>query len=304
MKESSQLIVPLALFALILILIFDHKYGEAVLVFFFMFALIFRLVFKESEEETERGRTYQTNSTQKPYHTYYGEELDFPEDTISGCLAKHLPYYSGLNAAEKEKFLQRLQQFIHGKTFRIHDRQGFKEMPILVSAAAIQLSFGFENYLLPQFEFIHIFPQEFVHSHSAFNLLEGNVSGQSINISWKHFLEGFEYPTDGQNVGLHEMAHAYYCQNFLCEDNIDGSFVSGFHGFNTYANKAFEQEKIPGNDLYSDYALKNFQEFWAESIEIFFEKPVYLNNTYPDLYAALSALLRQDPLHNIASMVG
>ena len=62
------------------------------------------------------------------------------------------------------------------------------------------------------------------------------------------------------------------------------------------ADKAFEVEQVPGNDLYSDYALKNSQEFWAESIEIFFEKPSQLNNIYPELYKSLKIVLRQDPL--------
>jgi len=176
-------------------------------------------------------------------------------------------------------------------------------MPILVSSAAIQLSFGMENYLLPQFEHIHIYPEEFMFVHKNFNVLEGNVSGANINISWKHFLEGFALPTDGQNVGLHEMAHAYYYQNFVCKENTDDCFVNGFRQFDVYANKAFESEKYPGNDLYSDYALSNFQEFWAESIEIFFEKPVFLNNQYPELYTSLKFLLRQDPINNIVSGV-
>jgi Mlc titration factor MtfA (ptsG expression regulator) len=71
--------------------------------------------------------------------------------------------------------------------------------------------------------------------------------------------------------------------------------VQGFPEFNNYGNKVFEREKEPGIDFYSAYALKNFQEFWAESIEIFFEKPMQMKTIYPDLYKAISALLNQDP---------
>ena len=227
-----------------------------------------------------------------------GDELNFSSDTITGILNKHFPYFVSLNPPQKNRFLQRLNTFMEAKTFKIHDTRGFKEMPVLISASAVQLSFGFENYLLPQFEFIHVYPQEFVHRHNAFGLLEGNVSGQAINISWKHFLEGYQYPNDGQNVGLHEMAHAYYYQNFVSRQNVDNSFVSIFPRFNETANKVFELEKSAGNDLYSDYALKNFQEFWAESIEIFFEKPTAMSTAYPDLYSRLKTLLNQDPLNN------
>jgi Mlc titration factor MtfA (ptsG expression regulator) len=190
------------------------------------------------------------------------------------------------------------------KAFKTHDIRGFKEMPVLISATAIQFSFGLEKYLLPNFEFIHFYPEEFVHTHSPSGFLEGNVSDRSINISWKHFLEGFQYPDDGQNVGLHEIAHAYYSQNFISTENIDNGFVTSFSNFNNTANKVFEQEKHPGNDLYSDYALRNFQEFWAESVEIFFEKPVEMESHYPQLYQTMKGLLNQDPLNNTPSMIG
>jgi hypothetical protein len=172
-------------------------------------------------------------------------------------------------------------------------------MPVLISAAAIQLSFGLEKFLLPGFEFIHIFPEEFIGVHPSIRVLEGNVSGNSINLSWKHFLHGFQYPGDGQNVGLHEMAHAYYYQYFETSREVDKNFVAAFADFTNYGNKVFEQEALPGFDLYSDYALRNFQEFWAESVEIFFEKPFAMKMQYPELYSTICVVLNQDPARKI-----
>ncbi len=291
--------VPLILFFVTIAFCFVNNYDGAVLSFFLMFGSILMLIFKHNVSSGERERTYNIHPITTPYNVYYGEELSFTRETVTDCLAKYFSYYNCLGANDKEKFLNRLTKFIKSKTFKIHDKQGFREMPILVSAAAIQLSFGMDNYLLPQFEFIHVYPEEFFRSNHSFDVLAGNVSGQSINISWKHFLEGFQFPDDGQNVGLHEMAHAYYYQNFVCDESKDECFISGFPQFNMCADKAFAQEQTPGNDLYSDYALKNFQEFWAESIEIFFEKPGHLKDRYPDLYGALKGVLRQDPLGNV-----
>lgn len=61
--------------------------------------------------------------------------------------------------------------------------------------------------------------------------------------------------------------------------------------------KVFQLEKAPGNDFYSAYALTNFQEFWAESVELFFERSAQLQTAYPDLYKTIAAILNQDPLH-------
>jgi Mlc titration factor MtfA (ptsG expression regulator) len=126
--------------------------------------------------------------------------------------------------------------------------------------------------------------------------LEGNVSGHSINLSWKHFLDGYANPKDGQNVGLHELAHALYYQTFEVEENIDRNFRSCYDDFNTFGNKAYNTEKTVAGGLYSEYAEKNFQEFWAESVEIFFEKPVEMRSHYPQLYQAMKEMLNQDPV--------
>ncbi|MEO6489720.1 MAG: zinc-dependent peptidase [Ferruginibacter sp.] len=88
-------------------------------------------------------------------------------------------------------------------------------------------------------------------------------------------------------------------KNFATRNNIDEVFVSGFSHFNDLGNKAFENEQRPGNDFYSAYAMKNFQEFWAESAELFFEKPDEMKAFYPDLYESMKNLLNQDPVNNV-----
>jgi Mlc titration factor MtfA (ptsG expression regulator) len=174
--------------------------------------------------------------------------------------------------------------------------KGYREMPILISAAAVQLSFGLNKFLMPHFTILQIYPQEFI-ALEPMRVLIGNVSGNTINIAWKQFLEGYKNRFDNSNVGLHEMAHALYYQNFEAEEHIDKNFQDSFHHFMSLGDKVFEREKLLTIGLYSDYAMKNFQEFWAESIEIFLNRPHRLNIHYPDLYAMLCDLLCQDPLN-------
>lgn len=231
---------------------------------------------------------------QVTYHNYEGNELDFGKEELSDILNKRFPYYQGLNPFNKDKFLLRLKRFMKAKRFRIHTDDCFKEMPVLISASAIQLSFGLENYMLHDFHCINVFPQEFIGLHPTIRFLEGNVSDNCINISWKHFIKGYDSPNDGQNVGLHEMAHAYYHQNFETRRHSDEDFIEAFPAFREHGSLAFESELQPGNDLYSSYALKNFHEFWAESVELFFEKPSDLHDKYPDLYSTICRLLNQD----------
>lgn len=290
----------------------EHYVPSDIMIIAFIAIFIFILirVKKNVKEEAEESssNTFSSSSAKKynksisSFLTYYGETLNFTEVELITILNKRFPYYRVLSQVQKRKFTERLQIFIADKIFKIHDTKGYKEMSVLISAAAIQLTFGLDKYLLPNFKYIHVYPEEFLGTHPSIRVLEGNVSGHAINLSWKHFLQGYEDAADGQNVGLHELSHALYYQTFVVEENVDRNFRDTFDGFNNYGNKVFLQESQPGSDLYSEYALKNFQEFWAESIEIFFEKPLQLKNNYPELYAALVDMLNQDPA-NITPLV-
>ena len=50
--------------------------------------------------------------------------------------------------------------------------------------------------------------------------------------------------------------------------------------------------------------MENYQEFWAESIEVFFENPAKMMKVFPELYDALGKVLNQDPLNYPVNKVG
>jgi len=227
------------------------------------------------------------------YLVYQGYQLEFSTEEFEKVLTKHLPYFSLLdNQEQREKFIKRVRKFMQRKMFVIHDKSGFKEMPILISASAIQLSFGLKKYLLPIFREIHIYPDEFVNYHQSLRIVIGNVSNNRINISWKHFLDGFKLP-DGVNVGLHEMAHAYHYQNFAASDDMDEVFMEGYKAFEERSRTALLYELSSLSSLYTLYGLSNEQEFWAESVEMFFEKTVELRALDRSLYHIISNTLNQ-----------
>jgi len=227
---------------------------------------------------------------------YNGNELEFSDDVLNTVLTRHFSYYNHLLDIDREKFIYRIKKFISTKVFIIHDKKGYREMPILISAAAIQLTFGLKKYLLSHFNIIQIFPEAFV-GLEPFRILIGNVTGNTINIAWKQFLEGYKNKYELQNVGLHEMAHALYYQNFETELSNDREFKDDFELFKSIGDKVYHVEKILTIGLYSEYAERDFQEFWAESIEIYFKSPDRLQLHYPELYRALCNLLNQDLLN-------
>ncbi|MEP6677318.1 MAG: zinc-dependent peptidase [Ferruginibacter sp.] len=281
----------------------EHYVPSASMAFIFIGLFIFAVIMikrhiaDDDDDETDE----QQPAVRPDYLAYHGDELDFPDGELVPILEKHFPYFNKLEENDRTKFLHRLNNFMDDKTFMIHGRIGFKEMPVLISAAAVQLTFGLKKYLLPDFTRIHIYPEEYV-APATLHIIEGNVQGRSINFSWKHFLDGFRVPDDGQNVGLHEMAHALYSQTFIFDKNTDDTFEGNYHEFNSNGKKVFDEECSAGSGLYSDYAKTNFQEFWAESIELFFEKPLQLRTQYRELYTSLCEILNQNPGDNIVSV--
>ena len=229
----------------------------------------------------------------KEYLTYNGRDLKFDKVQVIAVLKKRFDYFNALSMTEQKRFLARHKKFMRSKIFKIHTYNGFKEMPILISATAIQLSFGLEEFMLPYYKYIHIFPQEFLGLHPTMRFLEGNVSGNAINISWKHYLEGYEKKADGQNLGLHEMAHAYYCQFNIYNININ-SFKNNYNEFKKKAIIVSVLEQNAVDKIYSDNAFRNIDEFWAESVEIFFERSNVLKEKHPLLYETIYTLLNQD----------
>lgn len=274
--------------------------AEMVFIFVAIFLIILYKVRKASNTYSGEAADDDTlrRAKKRNYLTYYGDQLNFPDPMLTAILEKRFPYFNKLNDEERKKFLHRVNNFIDDKTFLIHDKIGFREMPVLISAAAVQLSFGLKKYLLPNFTRIHIYPQEYV-AAATLHIIEGNVQGHTINFSWKHFLDGFKETGNGQNVGLHEMAHALYYQNFVTDENVDSNFEDNYHEFNSNGKMVFDEECSCATGFYSDYAKTNFQEFWAESVELFFEKPTELRAKYPELYRSMCEILNQDPANGI-----
>lgn len=58
---------------------------------------------------------------------------------------------ASLNKAGKRRFLTRVQHFIEVKTFKYIDVEPDERMPLLIGAAAVQLTYELDHYLLDYF---------------------------------------------------------------------------------------------------------------------------------------------------------
>jgi hypothetical protein len=169
------------------------------------------------------------------------------------------------------------------------------EMPILVSAIAVQLSFGLEKFMLNYFDNIFVIKDDY-HYGVYSRPFQGHVDQTGIYLSWDNFSKGISGMTPNCNIGLHEMAHALAYVNFITQTDEDRHFKKEFLNFSKVARPVFTDMQNGKKNLLGDYAATNYHEFWAVSVEVFFENPVKFKHDLPDLYIAMSRVLNQDPL--------
>jgi Mlc titration factor MtfA (ptsG expression regulator) len=201
-------------------------------------------------------------------------------------------YYIHLSENGKKKFKTRLKEFLETKHFVGHQNLIVTdEMRILIGATAIQLTFGMDNYLLPNLRTINIFPDIF-HSQLFNASFKGLTSRNGVlSVSWKHFKSGYVNETDKINLGLHEMAHVL---NIYLENNSDRHVANHLLAWKKIAVTDFHKLKNGNSPFLRSYGSANLFEFFAVCVEHFFEMPEEFKKQLPRLYESTAMLLNQD----------
>ncbi len=210
-------------------------------------------------------------------------------------LSRHFPYYINLNHKGKIKFLSRLTEFIKSKNFvGMEKLQVTKDMQALISASAIQLTFGLEKYLLEYFSTIRIYPHYFYSKLVKAELKGGASETGVLMLSWKDFLSDYQNPHTNHNLGLHEMAHVLKI-NVLRGTDFDNKFSFYLDEWEKIGSNEFNRLKEKKKSLLRAYGGTNQHEFFAVCVEHFFENPETFKAELPDIYNHLCFLLNQDP---------
>lgn len=221
------------------------------------------------------------------------------DENYKRILERNFYYYKQLNARDKKKFEKRLKKFIVSKNF-LSGEEGFiitTEMKVLISATAIQISFGLPYISLVSFGKILIFRDKY-YSPATDHYHKGEVNPplSMIILSWKHYLEGYITADDGLNVGIHEMAHAHHIEDYIKNSEYDYLDRKTFNDWNYLAKEEMEKIKSGENQFFRAYGATNTHEFFAVAVECFFEKPEEFKLKHIELYLTLKDLLNQDPL--------
>ncbi len=213
-------------------------------------------------------------------------------------LKRSIPHYNRMNQEDQVHFEKRVQKFIDMKKFKGLGVKATDEMKVLIAATAVLITFGHPRVYFSHFWRILIYPNAYRSTQTKKKHLgEVNAAGLIV-LSWKSFQEGWRIPNDGRNLGLHEMAHALQLENRIENDEFEFLDKRVLDEFNQLAKEEIEFMRSTGNDehFFRTYGATNRHEFFAVCIEAYFERSEDFRNTRPDLYRAVSQMLRFDPL--------
>jgi Mlc titration factor MtfA (ptsG expression regulator) len=240
-------------------------------------------------------------------HFFAPQKLEAPvmvatEETVSDdtfnkysyIISSRIQYFNDLPFELKQKFVVRVHNYLNQKQFHYIGLEPKEEIPVLISASAAQVTFGLKSYMMQHFKNIYVLADAY-RMDSDEELYIGHVAPEGIYLSWKHFLFGYSDNTDNINVALHEMSHALLFNNYFAKYGVDKSFRANYERFSTTTGPILADVITKRKSYLRNYALTNIHEFWAVSVEAFFENPTGLKENMPQLYDALCRVLNQDP---------
>lgn len=217
---------------------------------------------------------------------------------VSNLLSRHMSYFRMLSPEGKARFILRLQHFADSREFvGMQNLVITSEMRTLISASAVQLTFGLRDYNIRFLEEVRVFPESFYHPFLKASLKGAMSTTGFLAISWKDFLLGYADDDDNYNLGLHEMAHALKL-DVRKSDSFDLRFSTYIDTWLKVGIPAFNETRKTGGSFLRKYGGTNRHEFFAVCVEHFFESPEKFSRELPDVYNHLCKLLNQNPMNS------
>src|SRR5437773_6222399 len=236
----------------------------------------------------------------------------FPKQWLT-LIQRHIVFFRRLSASDRAELLGHIQVFLAEKRFEgcgglaITD-----EVRVTIAAQACLLLLHRRTDYFPGLLTILVYPLTYMvqedHQVGEHVWQEGTVSrlGEtgrrmgSLVLSWGAVKHGAADPSDGKNVVLHEFAHRLDYENGAA-DGVPGlatreqqSAWSEVMRTEFASLRAADESGIP--TLLDTYGATDPVEFFAVSVEAFFEQPRALRARHPRLYAELQNYFQQDPI--------
>src|SRR5213594_4159368 len=236
----------------------------------------------------------------------------FPKEWLT-LIQRHVVFFHKLSAGDRAELLGHIQVFLAEKRFE--GCGGFAitdEVRVTIAAQACLLLLHRRTDYFPGLLTILVYPSTYMveekrqvaeHVWEEGNMTRLGETGRrmgSLVLAWGAVKHGAADPSDGKNVVLHEFAHQLDYENHAAdgvpeleahEQQLAWSEVMS----SEFASlRAADESGIP--TLLDTYGATDPVEFFAVSVEAFFEQPRALLARHPRLYAELQKYFQQDPV--------
>ena len=226
--------------------------------------------------------------------------IRYPKSKKKAChaiLMEFDSYYQRLNPKMQQIFIMRLLYFL--KTIKFESSREIRlnfEIKVMVASGFIQITFGLQRYRLRYFESIYIAHKPYVYESIGIPYHgDTNPKTARINLVWSVVKKGFLIPDDALNLSIHEFSHALILDNqhrmsirkLYRHRDLILYLLAAKHEMNSIRNGNYS--------IFRAYGGTNLMEFFAVSVEVFFEQTNRFAVEKPLLFERLCLLLQQDP---------
>lgn len=231
-------------------------------------------------------------------------------------LRRNVPASAFLPDELREKFRRRVKEFLSEKTFEpcgglpaITD-----DIALAIAGNASLLVMNRRGEAWRTLHSVLVYPEAFSAPADADAEEEtegGNVGGVrrereqrdgeswtfgSVVFSRRRILRDAALHGNGQNVVIHEFAHQLDADDGIAGGCPPFADSADADAWKTVSEK--ERARLLAGDagtVIDEYGAENPAEFFATSVEAFFEKSTAMKRAHPELYALLSRLFALDP---------
>jgi MtfA peptidase len=233
--------------------------------------------------------------------------------TWRSILTRNVPIFRRLQSKDQTELLGHIRVFLAEKHFEgCGGLEITEEIRVTIAAQACLLLLHRKTDYFPWLITILVYPSLYQgeeERHIEGPIWErgrwtrlGHTARQlrSLVIAWDGAKKGAADPSDGRNLVLHEFAHQLDFENYA----TDGAPVlptrAEYRQWAKVMTKEFEALRAADEagtpTLLDTYGATDPAEFFAVSVEAFFERPRALRARHPKLYAEFKRFFRQDPV--------
>lgn len=240
----------------------------------------------------------------KPVRRWKAVRRGIP-DSVRAWMEARIPLYRGLDDAARVRFDRDVAFVLDEWNFEaVGVAEVTDERRASVAAGAAILLHGHPDWEMPSRHTALFYPERFDDDYLTGHRgdLDGMAHAQGPVILAVDAVDSdWADPHDGHNVVLHELAHLLDFKDYFMgeePDLLEPEFVPREDDLVEREMRRIRN----GHSILRRYGATNRAEFFAVSVESFFERPHMLGSRHPELYAALVAFFGYDPRELISEV--